>query len=102
MRQLPGTPAAGLQRRQIDGEIGRGEHHPHEEMSGLDVVVLLGIENVLSVMGQKRRYCGHDSGTVRTGKRHDELMIGHGEGLDYNSGMELAPCSIIHDRLAPR
>ena len=46
---------AGLQRRQLDGEIGGGEHHPHEEFFGLDVVELLGVEDVLAVMGQKGR-----------------------------------------------
>ena len=34
---------SGLQRRQIDGEIGGIKHHPHEEMTGLDVVELLGV-----------------------------------------------------------
>ena len=45
---------AGLQRRQLHGEIGGGEDHPHEELLGFDVVELLGIEDVLSVMGEKR------------------------------------------------
>ena len=95
-------PESGLQRRQIDGEIGGVEHYPHEEVPGLDVVELLGIEDVLPVMGQERRYRGHDSGTVRTGESHDEVMIGHDEGLDYNSGgTAVAPCSIIANSLAP-
>ena len=68
---------AGLQRRQLDREIGGGEHHPHEEMTGLDVVELLGVENVLPVMGQKRRHRGDDAGPVGTGQRQHELMIGH-------------------------
>jgi hypothetical protein len=57
----------GLQRCQIDREIGRIEHHPHEEMTGLDVVELLGVEDVLSVMGQERRHRGYDAGTIRAG-----------------------------------
>ena len=61
-----------------DREIGGVEHHPHEEMPGLDIVELLGVENVLAVMGQKRRHRGDDAGAIRTGQRQDELMIGHG------------------------
>ncbi len=58
---------SGLQRRKIDREIGGGEDHPHEEMPGLDVIVLLGVENVLPVMGQECRDGRHDAGTIRTG-----------------------------------
>ena len=58
---------SGLQRRKMDREIGGVEHHPHEEMAGLDVVELLGVENVLPIMGQKRRHGGDDAGTIRTG-----------------------------------
>ena len=72
---------AGLQRRQIDREIGGGEHHPHEEMAGLDVVELLGVEDVLAVMGQEGRHRGDDAGAIRTGQGQDELMIGHGADL---------------------
>ena len=72
---------AGLQRRQLDREIGGGEHHPHEEMPGLDVVELLGVENVLPVMGEKRRHRRNDAGTIRAGQGQDELMIGHGADL---------------------
>ena len=68
----------GLQSLQIDGEIGGGEHHPHEEMTGLDVVELLGIENVLPVMGQEGGDGRDDAGAVRTGQGQDILMIGHG------------------------
>ena len=57
----------GLQRRQIDREIGGIEHHPHEEMPGLDVVELLGVQNVLPVMGEERRNGRNDAGTIRTG-----------------------------------
>jgi hypothetical protein len=68
----------GLERRQLHGEIGRGEHHAHEELLGLDVVELLGIENVLSVVGQKGRHRRDDAGTIRTGQGQDILMIRHG------------------------
>jgi len=47
---------AGLQGLQFHCEIGGGEHHPHEELVGLDVVELLGIQNVLPVMGEKGRH----------------------------------------------
>jgi len=69
---------AGLQRGQIDCEIGGVEHHAHEEMPGLDVIELLGVENVLPVMSQERRHRGYDPRAVRAGKCQDELMIGHG------------------------
>jgi hypothetical protein len=69
---------SGLQCRQIDGEIGGVEYHAHEEMASLDVVELLGVEDVLSVMGKKRRHRGDDAGAVRTEQRQHELMIGHG------------------------
>jgi hypothetical protein len=46
-------------------------------------------------MGQKRRYRGNDARPVRTGKREDELMIGHGETL------ATTPCSITGYSLAP-
>ena len=58
---------AGLQRRKIDREIGGVEHHPHEEMTGLDVIELLGVDDVLPVMGQEGRYGRNDAGTIRTG-----------------------------------
>ena len=66
---------------EIDRQIGGIEHHPHEEMTGLDIVELLGVENVLPVMGKERRHRGHDAGTIRAGQRQDELMIGHGADL---------------------
>ena len=72
---------AGLQCRQFDREIGGGKYHPHEEFLGLDVVELLGVEDVLPVMGQKRRHRGDDAGAVRAGQGQDELMIGHGADL---------------------
>jgi len=56
-----------LQRGKIDRQNGGVKHHPHEEMTGLDVVELLGIENVLPVMSKKRRHRRHDAGTIRTG-----------------------------------
>ena len=77
---------AGLQRRQPHREIGGVEHHPHEEVPGLDIVELLGVENVLPVMGQKRRYRGDDARPVGTGKRQDELMIGHGGVVNLGKG----------------
>ena len=75
----------GLQRLQFDREISSGEYHPHEEFPGLDVVELLGVQDVLSIMGEKGRHRGHDSGAIRAGQGQDELVIGHGEA-DYNSG----------------
>ena len=95
---------AGLQRRQIDREIGGVEHHPHEEMAGLDVVELLGVEDVLPVMGQKRRHRGNDAGAIRTGQGQDELMVGHGRWLrfrGYGRNGDLRPCSITGGALAP-
>ena len=71
----------GLQRRQRDRKIGGGEHHPHEEMAGLDVVELLRVENVLPVMGEECRNGGNDAGPVGAGQGQHELMIGHGAGL---------------------
>src|SRR5665647_1652512 len=65
----------------IRDRIGGGEYHPHEEVTGLDVVELLGVENVLPVMGQERGNGRNDAGTVRTGQGQDILMIGH--GLDW-------------------
>ena len=55
---------SGLQSRQRDRKIGRGEHDPHEEMAGFDVVELLGVENVLPVMGEERRNGGNDARPV--------------------------------------
>ena len=69
---------AGLQRRQFDREIGGGEHHPHEEFFGLDIVELLGVEDVLAVLGEKGRHRRDDAGTIGAGQGQDELMIGHG------------------------
>jgi hypothetical protein len=47
-------------------------------MTGLDVIELLGVENVLPVMGKERRYRRDDAGTIRAGQCQNELMIGHG------------------------
>jgi hypothetical protein len=47
-------------------------------MTGLDIVELLRVEDVLTVMGQERRHGGNDAGTIRAGQGQDELMIGHG------------------------
>ena len=58
---------AGLQRRQIDRQVGGVEHHPHEKMSGLDVVELLGVENILPVMGEEGGDGRYDAGAIRTG-----------------------------------
>ena len=95
---------AGLQRRKVDREIGGGEDDPHEEMTGLDVIELLGIEDVLPVMGEERRYRRNDAGTIRAGQGQYELMIGHGE-LDYftvtRMERDLRPCSITRSALAP-
>ncbi len=93
----------GLQRRQVDGEIGGVEHHPHEEMTGLDVVELLGVEDVLPVMGKERRHRGDDAGAVRTGQCQHKLMIGHGAGLTIiqAGNGDLRPCSITRGGLAP-
>jgi hypothetical protein len=63
-------------------------------MPGLDIVELLCVENVLPVMRKKGRHCRHNARAVRAGQSHDELAVGHGEGLDGNLGMEVAPCSI--------
>src|SRR5438067_12107069 len=60
---------AGLQRSKIDREIGRGEYDTHEEMPGLDIVELLGVENVLPVMCMKRRDGRNDAWTIRAGWR---------------------------------
>ena len=91
---------AGLQRRQIDREIGGGEHHPHEEFTGLDVVELLGVENVLPVMGKKGRHRRNDAGAIRTGQGQDELMIGHGADAGYNSGrrVKTSICALLYHR----
>ena len=50
-RLLAEQGADVLQCPQFDREIGGGKHHPHEEFFGLDVVELLGIQDVLPVMG---------------------------------------------------
>ena len=60
------------------GKVGGVEHDAHEEMSRLDIIELLGVENVLAVMSQKRRDRGDDARPVRAGERQDELVIGHG------------------------
>jgi hypothetical protein len=36
-------------------------------MAGLDVIELLGVENVLSIMGKERGDGRYDAGTIRTG-----------------------------------
>src|SRR5438552_1703149 len=55
---------AGLQRRQIDREIGGVEHDPHEEMSGLEVVELLGVQNVLPVTRKERGNSRYDAWAI--------------------------------------
>ena len=69
---------AGLQRRQFHREVGGGEHHPHEEFVGFDVVELLGVENVLPAIGEERRDDGNDSRTIRAGQGQHVVVIGHG------------------------
>jgi len=54
------------------------EYHPHEEVLGFDVVELLGIEDVLSIVGKKGRDGRDDAGTIRTGEGQHVLVIGHG------------------------
>ena len=44
----------------------------------MKVVRRMGVEDVLAVMGEERRYRGNDAGPVGTGQREDELGIGHG------------------------
>jgi hypothetical protein len=71
--------------RQIDREIGGGEYDPHEELTGFHVIELLGVENVLPVVGEKRGNRRDDARTIRTGQGQYVLMIGH-EGVDVQSG----------------
>jgi hypothetical protein len=47
-------------------------------MTGLDVIELLGIENVLPVMGEERGDGRDDAGTVRTRQGQHIAMVGHG------------------------
>jgi hypothetical protein len=47
-------------------------------MSGLDVVELLGVEDALTIVGEKRRHCGYDIGPIRTGQGQDKLIVEHG------------------------
>ena len=58
-------------------EIGRSEHHSHEEFLGLDIVELLGVQNVLPVMGEERRNRRHDAGAIRAGQGQHILVVGH-------------------------
>ena len=58
---------AGLQRHQVDREIGGVEHDPHEEMSGLEVVELLGVQNVLPVTRKERGNSRYDAWAIWTG-----------------------------------
>ena len=93
---------AGLQRRQVDREIGGGEHHPHEEMAGLDVIELLGVEDVLAVMSEERRYRRNDAGTIRAGQGQNELMIGHGALDDFReTRMELRFAALLYHPQRP-
>jgi len=81
VKSLGDRRESGLQRRQINRKIGGLEYHAHEEIDGLDVVELLGVKNVLPIMGKE---CGdgrNDAGTIRTGQCHHVLMMGHGVGL---------------------
>jgi hypothetical protein len=66
-----------LQRRQFDRKIGGGEHHSHEEFFRLDVIELLGIEDVLAALGEERRNRRNNAGTIGTGQGEDELAVGH-------------------------
>jgi hypothetical protein len=77
MKALGDRGKASLQRGQLHREIGGGEDHPHEEFFCFDVVELLGVEDVLSIVGEKRRNRRNDAGTIRTGQRQDILRIGH-------------------------
>ncbi len=76
--ERPGNPAeAGLKRRNICRRARRVEHHPHEEVAGLDVAVLLGVENVLSVGEQEGGDRRHDPRTIRARQGQYELLFGH-------------------------
>jgi hypothetical protein len=41
----------GLKGRESDREIGGGEYDPHKKLPGLHVIELLGVKNVLPIMG---------------------------------------------------
>jgi hypothetical protein len=71
-------------------------------MTGLDVVELLGVEDVLPVMGKKGRHRGDDAGPVGAGQCQHELMIGHGAAWLGSGWTGVSqPCSITRDDLAP-
>ncbi len=72
---------AGLKRRQFCRRARRVEHYPHEKLAGLDVAVLLGIENVLPIGEQECRDGGDDARTVWAGQSQYELLLGHEEPL---------------------
>jgi hypothetical protein len=50
----------------LDAGVRRGgvEHHPHEEVASLDIVELLGVENIKSAVEQGGRDFRDDAGTV--------------------------------------
>ena len=68
----------------------RVEHDPHEEVAGLDVVELLGVENVEAAVEQRGRDFGDDPGPVdaRQGEnvacaRHEAPQGWHGSNRRY-------------------
>jgi hypothetical protein len=68
---------------------------------GLDIVELLGVENVLPIMGQERRYCGDDSRPIRTGERQNELVIGHGSRDESLGGTFGDDAPLLYHRQSP-
>ena len=57
---------------------GRVEHHPHEEVAGLRVVELLGVENVEPAVEQRGRDFGDNSGPVGARQRQNVARARHG------------------------
>ena len=56
---------------------GGVEHHPHEEVAGLRVVELLGVENVESAIEQRGRDFGDNSGPVGARQRENVARARH-------------------------
>ena len=77
--------------RQVDGAGDAVEHHAHEEIAGLGVVELLGVENVEAVLEQRRRDFGDDPRPIGAGQGQDMAQGRHCVGGLEESGRKIDP-----------
>jgi hypothetical protein len=85
----------------LDLSMRRGgvEYDPHEEVTGLDIIELLGVENVEPAVEQRGCDFGDDPGPVDARQGENVAGVGHGKGF-LSAGQRRGTRSVLVGRSA--